>query len=149
MVEKLFLRIWFVSVDMQVMDMLHNRQYEYEWYTRACSNRRRQACIQHTMRHARRLTKAAARVLGAPWHRGRAPVCLIGIVVEPAAAAGRGACAALSDQPEPAERDAGGAGRHMICMHYLSRATAARAPTTEHFDHLFYLQPEGPRKRLV
>lgn len=68
---------------------------------------------------------------------------------EPAAAAGRGACAALSDQPEPAERDAGGAGRHMICMHYLSRATAARAPTTEHFDHLFYLQPEGPRKRLV
>lgn len=82
MVEKLFLRIWFVSVDMQVMDMLHNRQYEYEWYTRACSNRRRQACIQHTMRHARRLTKAAARVLGAPWHRGRAPVCLIGIVVE-------------------------------------------------------------------
>jgi hypothetical protein len=26
----------------QVMDM-HDRQYEYEWYTRACSNRRRQA----------------------------------------------------------------------------------------------------------
>lgn len=62
---------------MQVMDMLHNRQYEYEWYTRACSNRRRQACIQHTMRHAWRLTKAAARVLGAPclapWPRACMP----------------------------------------------------------------------------
>jgi hypothetical protein len=80
--------------------------------------------MQHTMRHAWRLTKAAARVLGAPWHRGRAPACLIGIVVEPAAAAGRGgkanrsdpaACAALPvpDQPEPAERDAGGTSHDM------------------------------------